>query len=175
MVLSVINDMEQKRIWRLSHGMARVRSTVARFSPLLSSPYRLTNLEPREIGEIGERIAAGYLQRLGWEVLYRNFRAPRGGEVDLVMRGGENLDLLVFVEVKTRTRRDFGRPLRAVNAEKQALIIRGATEWLRLLGRERRFDEPEDRRRRISWRYDVVEIVLEEGKNPDVNLVEEAF
>ncbi|MBL6923362.1 MAG: YraN family protein [Akkermansiaceae bacterium] len=155
--------------------MARVRSTVARFSPLLSSPFRLTNLRPREIGEIGERIAARHLQRLGWKVLYRNFRAPRGGEVDLVMRGGENLDLLVFVEVKTRTRRDFGRPLRAVNAEKQALIMRGATEWLRLLGRERRFDEPEDRRRKISWRYDVVEIVLEEGKTPDVNLVEEAF
>ena len=175
MVLSVIKDMGQKRIWRLSHGMARVRSTVARFSPLLSSPSRLTNLEPGEIGEVGERIAASHLQRLGWKVLYRNFRAPRGGEVDLVMRGGENLDILVFVEVKTRTRRDFGRPLRAVNAEKQALIIRGGTEWLRLLGRERRFDEPEDRRRRISWRYDVVEIVLEEGKKPDVSLVEEAF
>ena len=175
MVLSVIKDMGQKRIWKLSHAMARVRSTVARFSPLLSSPFRLTNLKPREIGEIGERIAARHLQRLGWKVLYRNFRAPKGGEVDLVMRGGENLDLLVFVEVKTRTRRDFGRPLRAVNTEKQALIIRGATEWLRLLGRERRFDEPEDRRRKISWRYDVVEIVLEEGEKPDVNLVEEAF
>jgi len=51
------------------------------------------------------------------------------------MRGGENLDILVFVEVKTQTRRDFRRPLRAVNAERRALIIRDATEWLRLLGR----------------------------------------
>ncbi len=91
------------------------------------------------------------------------------------MRGGENFDILVFVEVKTRTRRDYGRPLRAVNAEKQALIIRGASEWLRLLGKQTRFDEVEDRRRKISWRYDVVEIVLEEGKKPDVNLVVEAF
>ena len=91
------------------------------------------------------------------------------------MRGGANFNILVFVEVKTRTRRDFGRPLRAVNAEKQALIIRGASEWLRLLGREKRYDEVEDRRRKISWRYDVVEIVLEEGEFPDVNLVEEAF
>ena len=155
--------------------MARVRSTVARFSPLLGSASRLTNLKPREIGDQGEKIAAKYLQRLGWKVLYRNFRAPKGGEVDLVMRGGANFNILVFVEVKTRTRRDYGRPLRAVNAEKQALIIRGATEWLRLLGKQTRFDEIEDRRREISWRYDVVEIVLEEGKSPDVNLVEEAF
>ncbi|MDB4537121.1 YraN family protein [Akkermansiaceae bacterium] len=124
---------------------------------------------------MGEKIAAKYLQGLGWKVLYRNFRAPKGGEVDLVMRGGENFDILVFVEVKTRTRRDYGRPLRAVNAEKQALIIRGASEWLRLLGKQTRFDEVEDRRRKISWRYDVVEIVLEEGKKPDVNLVVEAF
>lgn len=91
------------------------------------------------------------------------------------MRGGEGLDLLVFVEVKTRTRRDFGRPMRAVNANKQALIIRGATEWLRLLGREFDLEKKQDIRREISWRYDVVEIVLEEGKLPDVHLVENAF
>jgi len=91
------------------------------------------------------------------------------------MRGGEDLDLLVFAEVKTRTRRDFGRPLRAVNAQKRALIIRGGSEWLRLLGREPGGTSLPDRRRSISWRYDVVEIVLEEGKRPEINLVENAF
>lgn len=128
-----------------------------------------------EIGEVGEKIARIYLQALGWKLLYQNFRAPRGGEVDLVMRGGEKKDLLVFVEVKTRTRRDFGRPLRAVNLEKQELIKRGASEWLALLGKELHPTENCDVRRQISWRYDVVEIVLEEGQIPDVNLVESAF
>ena len=132
-------------------------------------------MDRNEIGDLGEKIAARFLERRGWKVLYRNFRAPKGGEVDLVMRGGANLDLLVFVEVKTRTRRDYGRPLRAVNEEKQGLIMRGATEWLRLLGRETAKSSPTDQRRLISWRYDVVEIVLEEGKRPDVNLVENAF
>ncbi len=132
-------------------------------------------MSPHDIGELGEKIAARYLQRLGWKLLYRNFRAPKGGEVDLVMRGGEGLDLLVFVEVKTRTRRDFGRPLRAVNSEKRALIMRGGNEWLRLLGREPGTSSLPDRRRMMSWRYDVVEIVLQEGELPDVNLVENAF
>lgn len=120
-------------------------------------------------------MAAKYLQGLGWKLLYRNFRAPKGGEVDLVLRGGDGLDLLVFVEVKTRTRRDYGRPMRAINAEKKALIVRGASEWLRLLGKEFDLEKQQDVRREISWRYDVVEIVLEEGEKPDVNLVENAF
>lgn len=125
-------------------------------------------MSPHDIGELGEKIAARYLQRLGWKLLYRNFRAPKGGEVDLVMRGGEGLDLLVFVEVKTRTRRDFGRPLRAVNSEKRALIMRGGNEWLRLLGREPGNSSLPDRRRMMSWRYDVVEIVLQEGDRKSV-------
>lgn len=132
-------------------------------------------MSSQEIGDLGERIAAKYLQSIGWTLLYRNFRAPRGGEVDLVLRGGEKRDLLIFAEVKTRTRRDFGRPLRAVNQEKKALIRRGAGEWLRLLGREVDPVTSQDIRREISWRYDVVEIVLEEGRKPDINLVEQAF
>lgn len=80
------------------------------------------------------------------------------------MRGGEKLDLLVFVEVKTRTRRGFGRPLDAVNAAKQELIERSANSWLKELGH-----------RDVPWRFDVVEIILEEGKKPEIYLVEDAF
>lgn len=167
--------MGRKDTSKRSGFWVRVRSTVARSSRLLNSPSRLIDLTPHQIGDLGEKIAAKYLQSLGWKLLYRNFRAPRGGEVDLVMRGGDELKLLVFVEVKTRTRRDFGRPMRAVNAEKQALVTRGAMEWLRLLGKEVDPEAKQDVRRQISWRYDVVEIVLTEGEVPDINLVEQAF
>ena len=67
----------------------------------------------------------------GRKLLYRNFRSPKGGEVDLVARDGK---VLSFVEVKTRTSEKFGRPLDAVDREKEKLIERGANEWLRLLG-----------------------------------------
>ncbi|MEJ6569971.1 MAG: YraN family protein [Akkermansiaceae bacterium] len=171
-------ELMKKGTWKLSHGVARVRSSVARFSSLLNSPTRLEvrgrRMGHMEVGNLGEQIAAHFLMRKGWKLLYRNFRAPTGGEVDLVMRGGHDFNQLVFVEVKTRTRRGFGRPLEAVDKDKQALIERGANEWLRLLAEQNRGDD-EDFRRTISWRYDVVEIILQQGEKPDVNLVESAF
>ena len=95
-----------------------------------------------EIGDLGEKLACEWLWRSGARVLYRNFRAPKGGEVDLVLRDGS---ILCFVEVKTRTKRGEGRPLDAVDEAKQALIERGGREWLRLL-----------QSREISSRYDCL-------------------
>lgn len=102
-----------------------------------------------------------YLRRQGMKLLRRNFRAPRGGEVDIVCREGE---VLVFAEVKTRTTLDFGRPASAVNKGKQRLITRGGMAWLRLL------DIPE-----IDFRFDIVEVVLTDGEVPDINLIRNAF
>ena len=56
--------------------------------------------EGHSLGEWGEAMALGFLQRCGYRCLDRRFRRP-GGEIDLVMLRG---DLLVFVEVKTRGR-----------------------------------------------------------------------
>lgn len=164
--------------WRDLSVMAMVRSGIARCSPLLrqktSLKVRGRRMGHMEVGNLGERIAGRFLQCRGWKILYRNFRAPRGGEVDLVMRGGRDLKQLVFVEVKTRTRKGFGRPLEAVDRDKQTLIERGANEWLRLLANEHRHDEV-DFRKIISWRFDVVEIILQDSEVPEVNLVENAF
>lgn len=120
-----------------------------------------SRLESQEIGRLGERIALHWLRAHRAKVLYRNFRAPQGGEVDLVAREGR---VLLFNEVKTRTSTEFGRPLDAVNREKQDLIRRGANEWLRLLGT-----------REIPWRFDVIEVILKEGEKPHVHRVENAF
>ncbi len=113
------------------------------------------------IGALGERVAAAYLRGEGRKLLYRNFRTAKGGEVDLVARDG---GVLSFVEVKTRTSEEFGRPLDAVNREKELLIERGANEWLRLLGT-----------REIPWRFDVAEVILKQGKLPKVHIVRDAF
>ena len=98
----------------------------------------------------GEKLAARYLRRHGFKVLYRNFRGRQGGEIDLVCREG---DTLVFVEVKTRTNKDFGRPIEAVNRQKQRRISLGGLAWLRLLG------DPD-----ILFRFDVVEVSDRGGK-----------
>jgi Holliday junction resolvase-like predicted endonuclease len=51
-----------------------------------------------------------------------------------------------------------------VNKSKQRLIERGANEWLRLLGT-----------RELPWRFDVIEVYLEDGGLPRINRVRDAF
>lgn len=114
-----------------------------------------------EIGRWGENLAAKWLRRQGRKVLYRNYRAPQGGEVDIVCRHRE---VLTFVEVKTRTGNVLGRPSDAVTPDKQRLILRGARAWLRLL------DQPG-----VLTRCDVVEIILQEGEAPKISVIEGAF
>lgn len=118
-------------------------------------------ISTQEIGDLGEKMAREWLWAKGRKVLYTNFRAPRGGEVDIVMRDGR---MLCFVEVKTRTKRGEGRPLEAVDRAKQELIERGAREWLRLL------KSPE-----LPCRYDIMEVILIEGELPEVTLIPNAF
>ena len=73
----------------------------------------------------------------------RNFRVPEG-EIDLVMHDG---DIIVFIEVKTRTSDSFGTPEESVSGAKRKQLLRAA--WAFLHERER-ID--------ASWRIDVVAI-----------------
>ncbi len=112
------------------------------------------------MGQRGEQVAAQYLRRIGYKVLHHNYRAPRGGEVDLVCREG---DTLVFVEVKTRSSGEFGAPAEAVTRSKQRLIARGGLAWLRLLG------NPD-----IHFRFDIVEVRIA-GKKAEATVIRNAF
>jgi putative endonuclease len=113
------------------------------------------------LGTRGEKLASRFLRRNGYKILYRNFRGRTGGEIDLVCR---DRDTLVFVEVKTRTREDFGRPFDAVDRNKQQRISRGGLAWLRLL------DNPD-----ILFRFDVVEVIIAKDAEPRFELIRNAF
>jgi putative endonuclease len=123
-----------------------------RFSRAADAPHLV-------LGRRGERLAARHLRRLGYKVLYRNFRHRGSGEIDIVCRHGE---VLVFVEVKTRSSENFGRPLGAVDRKKQRRIIRGAMAWLRML-------DLAD----LTFRFDVVEVLLSEPE--EIRVIENAF
>ena len=112
-------------------------------------------------GVRGEKLACRYLRRNGYKILFRNFRGHTGGEIDIVCRDN---DTLVFVEVKTRTREDFGRPLEAVNRQKQKLISRGGLAWLRML------DDPD-----ILFRFDIVEVIMADDASPRIEIIKNAF
>jgi putative endonuclease len=120
-------------------------------------------LRPRHLtlGRAGEKMAADYLRRQGFRVLYKNFRSGRGGEIDLVCRDRRE-ETLVFVEVKTRTTDAFGPPHAGVRRAQQDRIMRGAKEWLRML------NDP-----RVPYRFDVVEVLIK--PSPQVNLIRGAF
>jgi putative endonuclease len=102
----------------------------------------------RELGAQGEARAADYLEREGYRIVARNVRC-NGVEVDLIASRGR---LRVFVEVKTRRSRRFGRPEEAVDRAKQERLVRAAAAWMRshpVPGGRVRFDviavEPDSR------------------------------
>lgn len=138
---------------------------LVRFIDDLSNRWRsrFSSSRPQHLrlGTRGENLACQFLKRSGYKILYRNFRGRTGGEIDLVCRDG---DTLVFVEVKTRTREDFGRPFEAIDRDKQKRISRGGLAWLRLL------NDPD-----ILFRFDVVEVIMAEGAPPRLELLRNAF
>ena len=77
-------------------------------------------------GAEAERRAAEYLERNKLVVIERNFRV-RGGELDLICRDGRTV---VFVEVRQRSRSDYGGAAASITAAKQARLILAARHWL---------------------------------------------
>jgi len=120
--------------------------------------------EPRSavVGEWGEEAAAAFLKAAGYTVLGRNVRPDRHDEIDIVVRNAESL---VFVEVKTRRREDFGRPVTAVKKDKRHALNRAAAAFLRQAG----FPD-------LYYRFDVIEVVGQpEDPEPEVRHIENAF
>ena len=82
--------------------------------------------DPRTtLGRRGEQLAAEHFERLGWEIVARNYRT-RFGELDLVAVDG---DTVVFAEVKT-CRAGRGRPWQSLHASKRAQVRRMGSIWL---------------------------------------------
>ena len=111
-------------------------------------------------GELGERAAKKQLKRQGMKFLTANFRSPRG-EIDLVMR---DKDCLVFVEVKTRSSEEWGRPAAAVDRERRQRLSRAALDYLRLL-----------KNPQVKLRFDVVEVLLEDSAVREVRHLPNTF
>lgn len=113
------------------------------------------------LGAWGEDLAVRHLESQGYHVLARNWRC-REGELDIVALSG---DALVFVEVKTRSSRDFGDPAEAVSLVKARRIRGLAARWLtecRPPGRQ-------------DLRFDVVSVVRQRTGPPEVVHLEGAF
>ena len=94
------------------------------------------SLDPRkEIGDLGERIAANYFKARGCEILEMNFENKRGyrvGELDLVARDLKTEEL-IFAEVKTRQKgtSNSSAPEMAINRAKYRKLSKIISNYLR--------------------------------------------
>ncbi len=119
-----------------------------------AAPHVATQISPPSRGDLGrqgERAAAVFLISRGYRVLDLNWRAGKTGEIDIVAAKGQ---LVVFVEVKTRTRMSADDALAAVDAAKLRRLTRLGAIWMSKNGRGR------------PCRFDVIGVQLREGHEP---------
>ncbi len=79
-----------------------------------------------ERGAWAEDLACRHLLDQGLRLITRNYRC-RYGEIDLVMRDAATI---AFVEVRLRSRTDFGSGAESVDARKQARLLSSAEHYL---------------------------------------------
>ncbi len=109
----------------------------------------LRNFGSTDTGSVGESLAAKFLRnRQGYRILVRNWRNPgdRRDELDLVVMDGE---VLVFVEVKTRSKGARVPGYYAVDQRKKRVVQRAARAYISRLRKKPR-----------TIRFDIVEVEL---------------
>ena len=117
----------------------------------------LKNLLPQEgdtatdKGHRGEALAAKQMEKMGYEILERNFHALKA-EIDIIAKKDNTV---VFTEVKYRKNEEMGTPAEAVGYQKQQNIIRAAKVYI---AQNCLMEEGYD------FRFDVAEILTQDGK-----------
>ncbi len=99
-------------------------------------------------GRKGERRACKYLLRQGFDILARRHRC-RSGELDIVALDN---GVLVFIEVKMRSSREFGEPWEFVDWRKQQILRRAAEEFI-----------ADHNLGQYAYRFDIVSVIGNEA------------
>ena len=115
----------------------------------------------KETGALGENIAADYLSKRGYTIRERNFRI-REGEIDII---AEKDGTLVFVEVRSKTSRQFGTAEESITERKKKRLIALTEAYLSDCA-----EQP------ASCRIDIIAIQLDaQGKLIRLNTIENAI
>ena len=127
----------------------------------IRSWLRLGEADHLALGRWGERVAARAVKREGLKLLGRRVRVGKHDEIDLLCRWG---NVLVVVEVKTRSNENWAAPIEAVNYQKRYRLSRAAVRYARNLN-----PRPD------AIRFDVVEVIGRPGQKPDIRYHVSAF
>ncbi len=112
-----------------------------------------------QTGRLGEDFAAAYYEKIGYKILGRNVHS-RFGEIDII---AQNDEYIVFAEVKTRGKNRIAAAREAVDLKKQRKIVLTAMEYI---SENNVMSQP---------RFDVFEVLQNDGKIYKFNLIENAF
>ncbi|GJQ61682.1 MAG: UPF0102 protein [Melioribacteraceae bacterium] len=112
------------------------------------------------LGKYGESLATSILYDKGYEIVDKNYRFGHG-EIDIIATKN---DVLVFIEVKTRSNTMYGEPEEAITYSKQKQLRKIANAYLH-----------EKKIINKDCRFDVIAILLEKGNDPLINHIENAF
>lgn len=111
----------------------------------------------RESGQAAEQRALVYLQQQGLSLVTTNYHS-RFGEIDLILRDG---DVLVFTEVRMRSKTNFGGASASITRTKQVKLIKTAQHYLT------QFSRPP------ACRFDAV--LLGASNNDAIEWIRDAF
>lgn len=112
-----------------------------------------------ELGKEGEEIATNFLVKLGYEILENNWR-HRKAEIDIIAKFN---DVLIFVEVKSRSSDLYGRPESFVDIKQQQLIADAASVYMEEIGHE--------------WevRFDIISVFFHNHAYQSIDHFKDAF
>jgi putative endonuclease len=116
--------------------------------------------EHNETGKKGEELAAEFLLKKGYHILETNWRFKRA-EVDIITKD-EAENIVIFVEVKTRTSDFFGTPDSFVTEKKERLLVDLAQAYCEKINHD--------------WeiRFDIISVLIQ-GKKISIDHIEDAF
>jgi len=99
-------------------------------------------------GQLGESLAQEYLKKKGFEIIDTNYRTKLS-EIDII---AQFKDIMVFIEVRTRTGDKFGMPEQSLIRKKINKVIKNAQMYMKYKGYTGRY------------RIDAVCVVLDNNK-----------
>ena len=114
--------------------------------------------EHNKLGELGEEMALNHLVKHGYKIQEKNWYFQKA-EIDII---AQKDDILVCVEVKTRSTSEFGDPQDFIDAKKIKLLVKAMNQYVEVNDLE------------VEVRFDIIAIIHNQYKT-ELEHIEDAF
>jgi putative endonuclease len=111
-----------------------------------------------DLGKEGEVEACNYLRKNGFQIVTTNYRFDKA-EVDIIARKD---DVLVAVEVKTRSTKDFGLPQDFLKPQQIKRLVKAVNHYVEIKDLD------------VEVRFDVIAVISQNNKK-EIEHLEDAF